>query len=60
MESPEDKTADIGPMSSKNQYDKVRQYILLGIEEGARMLYGRVPEEEKEDYCIEPVVFTDV
>ena len=60
MESPEDKTADIGPMSSKKQYDKVRQYILLGIEEGARMLYGRVPEEEKEDYCIEPVVFTDV
>lgn len=54
------KTA-VGPLSSRAQYDKVRSYLLLGLEEGARLLAGTVPPEEPEGgYFIEPAIFVDV
>lgn len=49
----------IGPLSSKQQFDKVKGYIEKGIEEGATMLLGEVPKES-DGYYVNPVVFTDV
>lgn len=50
----------IGPVISKKQFDKVVSYIQKGIEEGATLLYGEVPEHSDKGYYINPVVFTDV
>ncbi len=52
---------DVGPVSSAAQYKKIRDYILLGLEEGATMLTGAVPDEEPQTgYYIRPVIFTNV
>ena len=50
----------LGPLVNKGSYEKVCSYIKSGIEEGATMLYGKVPEEKKTGYYVEPVIFTDV
>lgn len=57
--NPNDEGVDVGPLSSKKQFDKVKSYIEKGIEEGATMLLGEVPSES-EGYYVSPVVFTDV
>lgn len=51
---------NIGPVISKKQFDKVKSYIEKGIDEGAKLIYGEVPEEDSKGYYINPVVFTDV
>lgn len=56
----DDPDADISTLSSQKQYDKVKYYIQLGIEEGARVLLGGVPAPAERGYYIRPVVFTDV
>lgn len=56
---PTDSNNDIGPLSSKKQFDKVKYFIEKGIEEGARVLIGDIPEES-EGYYVNPLVFTDV
>ena len=48
----------VGPLSSKQQFDKVKKYIELGKKE-AKLLLGEVPQES-EGYYVNPVVFTDV
>ncbi len=58
--NPADKSINIGPLASQKQFDKVKEYIKVGIEEGARMLLGSVPEGCETGYYVEPVVFTDV
>lgn len=57
---PMDEKTDIGPVISKKAFDKIKGYIELGLEEGATMLVGEVPEEPEGGYYIKPVVFTDV
>lgn len=58
---PTDETTDIGCLASRQQYDKVRRYIELGLEEGATMLSGEVlPAEPQGGYFVRPVIFTDV
>ena len=57
---PTDATNRVGPVSSRAQFEKVREYIKLGLEEGARMIIGKVPGEATGGYVIEPVIFTDV
>lgn len=57
---PKDKTVDIGPLSSKKQYDKVKKYIEIGLEEGAKRIVGEDPKDPKKGYYIAPTVFTDV
>ncbi len=58
---PTDETTDIGCLASRQQYDKVRRYIELGLEEGATMLSGEVPPAEPQGgYFVRPVIFTDV
>ncbi|KDR95472.1 Acyl-CoA reductase [Peptoclostridium litorale DSM 5388] len=58
--NPEDKSVDIGPLVSQKQFDKVKEYIEIGVSEGARMLVGEVPEGCEPGYYVRPVVFTDV
>lgn len=57
---PSDKSVDIGPLSSKKQYDKVKNYIEVGLKEGAKRIVGDDPKEPERGYYINPTVFTDV
>ena len=52
----------IGPVISKNQYEKIIKMIEIGIEEGARLVAGGVemPEGYDKGYYIKPTVFADV
>ena len=56
---PTEDGVDVGPLSSKKQFDKVKGFIEKGLEEGATMLLGEVPKESS-GYYVNPVVFTDV
>lgn len=56
---PLDPNAKMGPLASAQQFEKVRSYIALGIEEGATLLVGKVPDES-DAYYVGPTVFTDV
>lgn len=56
---PKDPENMIGTLSSKKQFDKVKGYIERGLEEGANLLIGEVPEESQ-GYYVGPTVFTDV
>lgn len=56
---PSDKSIIIGPLANKRQFDKVKYYIKSGINEGARLLIGEIPEESN-GYYVNPCVFTDV
>ena len=51
---------DQGPMNSKMQYDKIRNYIDLGISEGATVHLGGKPSEIQQGYHIQPTIFTNV
>lgn len=58
---PLDPTAVIGPVASQAQLDRVREYIKVGIEEGATLLAGG-PEPISglgAGYYVRPTVFTD-
>lgn len=57
---PTDPATRIGPVSSKAQFDKVTSYIKLGLQEGATMLAGSVPQDLSKGYYVHPVIFTDV
>lgn len=50
----------IGPVSSLAQFKKIASYIKDGIEEGAKLLTGGVPEDASHGYFIEPTIFTHV
>lgn len=56
---PSDPDTIIGPVASKQQFDKISYYINKGIEEGAKLILGGVPKKSK-GYYIGPTVFTDV
>ncbi len=59
----EDPDADLGPLASCTQYDKVREYIEAGTEEGATLAYsGGTPDDPDLDggYYVAPHVFTNV
>ena len=56
---PSDPDTIIGPVASKQQFDKISYYIQKGIEEGAKLILGEIPKESK-GYFIGPTVFTDV
>jgi aldehyde dehydrogenase (NAD+) len=54
--------AQIGPLVSATQRDRVRGYIQKGIDEGARLVTGGVdaPEGLDTGYFVQPTVFADV
>lgn len=49
----------LGPLINASAYEKVVNYIKLGVEEGAVMLTGSIPEKKEKGYFVEPVIFTD-
>ena len=51
---------DQGPMNSKMQYDKIRNYIESGINDGATVHLGGKPSESQQGYHIQPTIFTNV
>ncbi|MFJ4205483.1 aldehyde dehydrogenase [Streptomyces sviceus] len=52
----------IGPMIRPDQQERVRSYIRLGIEEGARLVTGgpQIPEGLEKGNYVTPTVFADV
>ncbi len=52
----------IGPLSSKNQFDKVQALIGKGIDEGARLVCGGPgkPGGFERGYYVKPTIFADV
>jgi aldehyde dehydrogenase (NAD+) len=54
--------AHIGPVVSKQQWDKIQDLIRKGIEEGARLVAGGpgLPENVNRGYFVRPTVFADV
>ncbi|MFE3111633.1 aldehyde dehydrogenase [Kitasatospora indigofera] len=59
---PTDPDTFIGPMIRRDQQERVRQYIALGIEEGARLVTGgpEVPAGLEDGYYVTPTLFADV
>lgn len=59
---PNDPDTFIGPMIRPDQQQRVRSYIQLGIEEGARLVTGgpQIPEGLEKGNYVTPTVFADV
>lgn len=59
---PSDPATFVGPMISAVQQARVRDYIRLGIDEGARLVTGgpMVPAGLEEGWYVTPTVFADV
>lgn len=59
---PKDEDTHIGPMVSKKQYERVQDYIKVGIEEGAEVLTGGLghPEGLENGNFVKPTVFVNV
>ncbi len=55
-------TANLGPLISDVQRDRVRSYIRKGVEEGAQLLAGgpEAPEGQPKGYFVKPTVFGKV
>ncbi|WP_079527838.1 aldehyde dehydrogenase family protein [Halobacillus hunanensis] len=54
-----DPETDMGPLVSREQFDRVLNYIKIGKEEGARLVAGGGSEFDK-GYFVQPTVFKDV
>lgn len=46
----------MGPVQSKDQFEKISKYVKIGLDEGAKIIFG----EEPKDLYVNPIVFTDV
>ena len=59
---PQDPDTFIGPMIRRDQQQRVRDYIEIGIKEGARLVTGgpEVPDGLEQGYYVTPTVFADV
>jgi aldehyde dehydrogenase (NAD+) len=59
---PADPKTAVGPMVSKNQFDRVQSYIRKGLEEGAEVLVGGEghPTGFDSGYFVKPTVFVNV
>jgi acyl-CoA reductase-like NAD-dependent aldehyde dehydrogenase len=60
--SPHDDGVTMGPLVSATQRERVRNYIGLGISEGAELLVGGadVPEDLVTGYYVKPTIFGEV
>ncbi|MGA2789719.1 MAG: aldehyde dehydrogenase family protein [Candidatus Bathyarchaeia archaeon] len=59
----QDEKTELGPLVSKDQQERVLNYIKSGSEDGARLVTGgTVPEEQtlRKGYFLKPTIFTDV
>lgn len=59
---PLDPATEIGPMVAQRQQERVEKYIVLGQEEGARLLTGGpgMPEDLSSGWYVRPTVFAGV
>ena len=60
---PLDETTNIGPLVSRQQFDKVMHYMQLGEREGARLVCGggaATVDSFPDGYFVQPTVFADV
>ncbi|WP_338448229.1 aldehyde dehydrogenase family protein [Niallia oryzisoli] len=60
---PQSPDTGMGPVISKGQLDSILGYIDVGIQEGARLVYGGqrvIVEGLEEGYYIQPTIFADV
>ena len=60
---PTERDTEMSCLSSQAQYDKTMSYIRLGVEGGARLVYGgKRPTDPKlaKGFFVEPTVFADV
>jgi len=59
---PSDKQTEMGCLTTGPQFKKVKEYIQIGIAEGARMTTGGVPDESPHPngYFVRPTVFSNV
>ena len=59
---PLDPKTKLGPLASEAQRDRVRSYIVTGVEEGARLVTGgaEAPVGREKGYYVAPTVFGDV
>lgn len=60
--NPLDESTRLGPLASSEQLERVRSYIRLGIEEGARLVTGgpEAPEGLERGYFVQPTIFANV
>src|SRR5699024_4930654 len=60
--APDKDSSALGPLISKQQFDRVQGYIQKGIDEGATLAFGGLgkPKGLTEGYYVKPTVFTDV
>jgi acyl-CoA reductase-like NAD-dependent aldehyde dehydrogenase len=60
--SPFDPANRVGPLVSKKQQERVRDYIRIGKDEGAKLLTGgdEMPDHLEKGYYVKPTVFTEV
>lgn len=60
--APENENSALGPLISKQQFDRVQGYIQKGIDEGATLTVGGLgkPENLETGYYVRPTVFTNV
>lgn len=56
---PLNESTDMGPLAYKAHYDRVLDYIKMGIDEGATLLTGG-KSDRTPGYFVDPVVFGDV
>jgi len=59
---PGDERTNVGPMVSKKQYERVQNYIRVGLEEGATLLAGGEgkPEGLEDGNFVKATIFTNV
>jgi aldehyde dehydrogenase (NAD+) len=59
---PFDPMTRVGPLVSRSQADRVKDYIRLGEQEGAKLIAGGAdtPEGLQKGYYVKPTVFTNV
>jgi acyl-CoA reductase-like NAD-dependent aldehyde dehydrogenase len=57
---PASEQTDLGPLVDARQLQRVRDYIRVGNEEGARMFYQGQLENKDRGYFVAPVIFSSV
>jgi aldehyde dehydrogenase (NAD+) len=62
VDDPKNKTTAVGPMVSTKQYERVQNYIQIGLDEGAEILIGGLgkPKGLEKGNFVKPTVFVNV
>src|SRR5246127_256200 len=58
--APLERDTKMGPLVSKEQYDRVSSYLEVGKKEAKLAIGGRRPEKFHKGYYVEPTIFYDV